>query len=279
MELKDFFTAEKLSDNTTKIRTITGELCYLISGSEKAALIDTGTGLGDLPAFVKTLTDKEVIVLLTHGHVDHAYGTTGFPVVYMNSLDNELFDEQSDESRREYSKMSMGKEKYAELKAEDFKYPCRKDFLELKGGMSFDLGGIHLDVISSPGHTQGSVSVIIREERVLILGDSCNPRTFLFDDKHSLGVKSYKDSLLKLKAETDSKYDRVYLSHGPGEDAPDMIDSAISLCEDIMEGRSDEIPFNFMGSLAYTAKATDEIGKRLDGGSANIVYSKSRIFS
>ena len=46
---------------------------FLLEGSEKALLIDTGTGLFDIPALVAELTDKPLIVALTHGHVDHIY--------------------------------------------------------------------------------------------------------------------------------------------------------------------------------------------------------------
>ena len=45
---------------------------FLLVGEEKALLIDTGTGVFDLPLLLKTLTDKPVQVVLTHGHPDHA---------------------------------------------------------------------------------------------------------------------------------------------------------------------------------------------------------------
>jgi hypothetical protein len=43
---------------------------YLVEGNEKAALIDTVMGPGDLAGYVKTLTKLPVIVLITHGHLD-----------------------------------------------------------------------------------------------------------------------------------------------------------------------------------------------------------------
>ena len=48
--------------------------CYLLIGSEKAMLIDTAYGDGDLRAFVETITDKPVMVCNTHGHFDHTGG-------------------------------------------------------------------------------------------------------------------------------------------------------------------------------------------------------------
>ena len=130
--------------------------------------------------------------------------------------------------------------------------------------------------------TLGTLTMLIREERLLLLGDACNPRTFLFGG-YSTGVATYRNSLLILKAATDGKYDNVLLSHGhrPGEQAPDfsgMIESGIGVCDDILKGDVDDVPFNFMGRTdGVVAKATNAAGARVDGGLANIVYDKSKI--
>lgn len=47
---------------------------FLLEGDEKALLIDTGTGVFDIPELVRQLTNKPVMVALTHGHIDHAGG-------------------------------------------------------------------------------------------------------------------------------------------------------------------------------------------------------------
>ena len=56
---------------------------FLVVGEERAALIDTGAGMGNLAKEVKEITDKPLYVLNTHGHVDHAGGNGQFPVVYL----------------------------------------------------------------------------------------------------------------------------------------------------------------------------------------------------
>ena len=85
------FKTEKVSDRVTRIFGICTELMYLVEGEDRAALIDTGSGFGSLKQTVEKLTDKPVIVLLTHGHVDHAMGAGEFETVYMNHNDDDIF--------------------------------------------------------------------------------------------------------------------------------------------------------------------------------------------
>ena len=48
---------------------------WLTIGPEKCLLVDTGFGLGDTRALVETLAPgKEIIVVNTHDHYDHAFG-------------------------------------------------------------------------------------------------------------------------------------------------------------------------------------------------------------
>ena len=55
----------------------------LLIGPEKAALIDTGCGIGNLRQAVAELTDKPVIVINTHTHFDHLGGNRQFGEIAM----------------------------------------------------------------------------------------------------------------------------------------------------------------------------------------------------
>ena len=57
---------------------------YLIVGSERAALIDTGTGMEGLREAVEEITKLPVSVYNTHAHLDHAAGNNEFDRVYMH---------------------------------------------------------------------------------------------------------------------------------------------------------------------------------------------------
>ena len=270
------FHSEKVSEHITRIYGLTEEQMYLVTGSQTAALIDTGSGAGSLRSYVETLTDKPVTVLLTHGHVDHAMGAPEFDTVYMSREDDYIYSQHCElEARKGYLSQSPDFDKIVE---EDYIPVASADsFHDLREGDVFDLGGISVEVYSCPGHTKGSLCMLIREERTLITGDACNTFTFLFDT-YSTGLSTYEKNLTALKEKTAGKYDRILLSHGPGREYPvELIDEVLEVCEDIKSGNVDDLPFEFMGKKAFIAKAMEMGGGRLDGKLGNIVYDKERI--
>lgn len=94
------FKTEKVAERITRIYAFATELMYLVEGTEKAVLIDTGSGIGSLKARVEQLTDKPVIVLVTHGHVDHAMGAAEFENVYMSHEDDYIYEKHGTDAFR-----------------------------------------------------------------------------------------------------------------------------------------------------------------------------------
>lgn len=82
-----YYKPLKIAENIYHIYEPGNVYTTLIIGEEKALLIDTGYGFGNLAEFVRTLTDKPLEVVLTHGHTDHCGGNYEFPTVYMNLMD------------------------------------------------------------------------------------------------------------------------------------------------------------------------------------------------
>ena len=60
---------------------------YLLVGQEKAMLIDCGMGLGDLRGAVEMITDKPLIVVITHNHLDHTGNARQFEEIWMSPDD------------------------------------------------------------------------------------------------------------------------------------------------------------------------------------------------
>lgn len=60
---------------------------YLITGSDRALVIDTMYGLENLKEAVRTLTDLPLMLVNTHGHFDHTYGNLYFDKAYLHPAD------------------------------------------------------------------------------------------------------------------------------------------------------------------------------------------------
>ena len=280
-----FYQVEPLFPGLTRIWDVARTAMYLVEGADRTVLIDTGVGLKGLKELVDGLTDKPLTILLTHGHVDHAMGAGLFPGVpaHIGLADEMIYAEHSVLGvRRGYvmgAAMQGGDPAViASVADDDFAAPVSfSEFLPLMPGDRFELGGVSLEIMTGRGHTPGSVTVLIPEWRLLLLGDACNAFTYLFAPECPT-VPVYKETLLKLKAETDGKYERTLFSHGVGEGAPDMIDRVIAVCDDIMAGKVDNMPFRgFSGEPVCIAKAMDfSRFCRADGGEGNIVYDPNK---
>ena len=280
-----FFRTAQIHPRITCITDVAGTHLFLVVGDESAALIDTGCGCGNLAGLIASLTTLPVRCILTHGHVDHAMGCAGFKTVHLHERDRALYAVHSQAQVRlgyiRGSAMSGGDPVLSRQVTEDDLQDVMppEQLLPLQVGDQFDLGGVTVEICPGRGHTQGSVTVLLRELRTLILGDACNGFTFLFDQCAS-SVTDYRAMLLELKAATDGRYDTVLVCHGPTPIAPaDMVDSVVDVCEDVLAGRSDRQPFTgFDGQPVMIAKAMDfrRFG-RADGGSGNIVYNPDNL--
>lgn len=269
----EYFVSEKLSRTMTGITDIAGVHCFLVEGSERAVLIDTGAGAGNLKKYIAGLTELPVDVILTHGHCDHAGGAAGFDRVYLAEADWKLAEYHATMERKiEYVRFAA-EEQAEHVAEEDFAPVRKKAYLPLKDRQIFDLGGVTLKVIAVPGHTAGMVCVLNVEERSILFGDACNPCVFLWDEE-SEDVSVYKESLENLK-KVEKDYDTVYLSHGPYRTEKKILDNVIEVCDTILAGKADNQPFDFMGYEGILlAKAADANGMRKDGIMGNIVYRR-----
>ena len=272
-----FFSAEKVRENIIRIRGVAGELMYLVEGKNKAVLIDAGTGVGDLSAYVKQFTGKPITVIITHGHVDHAFGAANFKDVYMSSADDSIFIAHSNPAVRK-GFLKLASKDYDKFSDSDFVKPASlSTFKDIKNDTTFDLGGTTLEVFHDAGHTPGQLAVLFKEQRILLTGDGANQFTFLFSNP-SITINDYENILKTLLVKTQGKFDSIFVSHGPGGASKELLSNLIVVCEDIKAGRSDEVPFNFMGLTEYIAKKVDfKTMRREDGGEGNIVYSKDQV--
>lgn len=180
-----------------QIESDMGVCMTLLVGSERALLVDTGYGLEDVQAFVRTITDLPLQVMLTHCHHDHVLGSRWFERAAIMEADAALFAVYTSDAFR--SKVAQ--------QAEENGIPLPRDFLTapmaeldiLQDGC-MELGGLTAQVIACPGHTPGSAVVYVPQRQLLLTGDDWNPCTWVFFPE-SLPVETYRENvrgLLKL---------------------------------------------------------------------------------
>ena len=215
---------------------------YLIIGSEKAALIDTGYGMsGNLDMVVKSLTDKPVVCLVTHCDPDHAGSAALFDDIHMSDRDQVLMDNGSlntmgrlgtatamtdDKETVKYFKKHM-------VKATSFTYKNICD------GEIFDLGDRTLQAISFPGHTEGSMCFWNKEENYCIVGDAvANVNSPVLFFKKCLPLEVYKDNLVEFMAKVGDDCN-LYSGHNYEKLPKAMISEIFTLCDEVIAGKTE----------------------------------------
>jgi hydroxyacylglutathione hydrolase len=171
--------------------------------SREGLVVDPGDDIGQVLEIVRRhgLTVKAIVI--THAHIDHIGGaqklkqTTGAPV-YMNLNDIEL------------QKMLGVQAMWLGMKEPE---PVTID-VAAKDGDKLVIGTAQFHVLHTPGHTQGSISLLIPSEGKLLAGDTLFRdsigRTDLPGGDGRQILRSIHEKLLPLAPETI-----VIPGHGP----------------------------------------------------------------
>ena len=261
---------------------------FLLIGTEKAMLIDCGMGIGDLRGAVEMLTDKPLIVVITHGHIDHTANARQFDEIWIHPKDKDRPIPQSLERRRFDTERIAKRQKNciggAYTMFNLYPYDLNVDLREpgpdekmpvihdLYDGQQFDLGGGRIvTAYECPGHSAGEMVFLDEQTRSLFAGDAVN---------FNLGVSEcpVETTLRYLKRLRDlgDKYDGIYNGHhdfralGAPLDG-DCLPTAIAILEDALDGHivPCETPSFWGGDMPLTrgpAKSYNEIAPAMNPG-------------
>jgi len=177
--------------------------CYIVYDEEtkECAVIDPGAEAEKIIRLIHQKELKPIMIINTHGHVDHVGANKdlideyGVPLL-IHSADSPMLDkvEQMELSFFLGAKNSPPADKF------------------LVEGEKVDIGSIQLEIIHTPGHSPGSVSLL--GNGVLFSGDTLFwggvGRTDLPGGSWNELVRSIKEKILTLPKET-----LVLPGHGP----------------------------------------------------------------
>ncbi len=178
-KLKDWMWVVETTDMTTM---------YILEGSKRAILIDTGTKCENLDKVVSQITQKPLDVVITHLHPDHAGNIKYFDEIYLHPADTLLIADY-----RDYK----GKIHY------------------IHEGDVFNLGNIELKVYLMPGHTPGSIVLVDHKNGDCYSGDTLGSGQVWLQLKPHVPMNVYHETCIRMEQLMEQGVKDIWCGHYP----------------------------------------------------------------
>lgn len=213
----DWYAVEKVDENTYIIgepRSSQYNSSFLIIGNDKAIVLDAGANehpenIQSMKKMAESLTDKPVTLILSHFHYDHIGDLNAFDGVLMLDLP---FIRSRAES------IVVNGRRHTVYHASVFETVAEARSINILGwvkpGEYIDLGGRKIQVLSTPGHAEESLTLVDHDNKYAFTGD------FLYQHLGGLvaflpgsNLTVYVEAINEFIARTGSEY-RFFGSHG-----------------------------------------------------------------
>jgi len=162
----------KMMDGVYEMNEFDSVTLWVIEGDDKCLLIDTGMGLTDLPTTIAGITDKPVVAVNSHIHIDRVGGNGQFPEVMCGRFDEPYAHIHLGDADKQliidfFKEVSM-----AGVTLQGWDASPAKRVIALKEGDIISLGGLDIEVYEIPGHSLGSIALLDRKHRLIFTGDT-----------------------------------------------------------------------------------------------------------
>jgi glyoxylase-like metal-dependent hydrolase (beta-lactamase superfamily II) len=182
----DDLQISKLEENVWVIETADKTTMYIIEGTKKAMLIDTGTRCEKLDEVVRKITQKPLVVVITHAHGDHDGNIRYFKEIYLHPADTVLMEKT---------------------------YKGKINFVT--DGQVFDLGGKKIEVSHMPAHTPGSIVLLDKQAGICYSGDAFGSGQVWLQLQPYAPMQTYVNSCKKMEKLVDEGITKIYCGHYP----------------------------------------------------------------
>lgn len=228
VEIFGSYMSWKLNEDTWIINFMNGsQNMYLLEGTARALLIDTGWGAGNLRAHVEKLTKKPVVVFNSHGHLDHSGGNGEWESVSMlPGGEGDIFTCHR-----------------LPFDASKLPYPNYKRCL-VKDGDTIDLGSRVIELIDISAHSNGSLAFLDHKNGYLFVGDELESAQVLMYETEAIPgyefvldkkLRAHHTNMVRLR-ERKSQWNTLLPAHNGAPIAHSYLDDYIGLVEHIYAG-------------------------------------------
>lgn len=176
--------------------------CYILAGKKQCAIIDCGVSSQKVMSILTQKGLEVKYIILTHGHLDHIHNVAAIQEATKGELcihEDEL-ELYKDPNKNGYSMFGYNSVEIA-----------KPDRL-LKNGDKLLLEDLMFEIIHTPGHSPGSISILCGD--FLFTGDTLFSqgvgRTDLYGGSGKKLVDSIKNQIYTLDGDI-----KVYPGHGP----------------------------------------------------------------
>lgn len=190
-----------------------GSNCYILISGSAAAVVDPSADIGRILSFLNETGARLEYIILTHGHFDHITSLdslrdmTAAPA-YIHKGDGEMLGDG---------------EKNAHAVFFGYNKKWRPAERLLEDGDLLTLGGETIEVISTPGHSKGSICLLCGD--FMITGDTLFANGYGRYDLHGGDVNELTASLSSLR-KLDPKL-TIYPGHGCSTTLGDALDNLL----------------------------------------------------
>jgi len=207
---------------------------YLIEGRDRAILLDTGMGVGDMRSLVSGLTNLPLTVVNSHAHWDHFGGTAGFAgtteILVHESTEILVHEDEAHDLRLGISNQRLRRYLAPERLSGTFpaafdletaSFPPTEPTATLSGGERFDLGGRVFEVLHTPGHCPGLIALVDADNGVLFSTDAAYPGALYAQLPHS-DLTDYVTTMMTL-ADLAPSLKTIYPAHDESPMEPALL--------------------------------------------------------
>ena len=181
--MQPWFTIDQINKDTyilSEYRHWEETHSYLLIGTQKALLIDTGLGIGNIQDEVRKLTHKPVTAVATHIHWDHIGGHRYFPDFYAHGEELNWLNGEFPLTLDQIKEMVLDRcDPPNDFDVDNYEFFQGTPTRVLKDNDTIDLGGRVLQVLHTPGHSPGHMCFYEEARGWLFTGDLVYKDTLL----------------------------------------------------------------------------------------------------